>query len=232
MKSQRIMTTKELADYIKLNEKTVLKMAQEGKLPGVKIGSQWRFHIDSIDAYFQNDIIKSKDEELELIINSGVENIPISRLVSEDLISLELKAKNSQEVLLELAEIAYASGLTKAVKGLVFELEKREKMLSTAIGDGVAIPHPRHPSDTFFKKPNIIFARSPKGIAFSAPDKKPVILFFMTCAQNEFVHLRLLAKISRLLHEVNIKKAFFQAKTKEEIIQLFLKKERKDFLQK
>ncbi|PIQ90302.1 MAG: MerR family transcriptional regulator, partial [Candidatus Omnitrophica bacterium CG11_big_fil_rev_8_21_14_0_20_41_12] len=37
-----IMTTRELANYIKLNEKTIIRMAQNGKIPGVKVGSQWR----------------------------------------------------------------------------------------------------------------------------------------------------------------------------------------------
>ena len=99
-------------------------------------------------------------------------------------------------------------------------------MLSTAIGNGIAIPHPRHPSDEFFKKPNIVLVRSKKGIDFKAPDKKAVHLFFMTCAPNEFAHLRLLAKISKLLHGSGIVKKFLQADSKEGIIQILLEFDR------
>ena len=43
--------SKELAEYLKLNEKTIIKMAQNKDLSGVKVGNQWRFHRAAIDAY-------------------------------------------------------------------------------------------------------------------------------------------------------------------------------------
>lgn len=229
---ERIMTTKELADYIKLNEKTVIKMALNGKIPGVKIGAQWRFHLDSIDAYVQNDILKSKDEELDLIISKRINIIPLSRLINEELINLDFKGTTTNEVLAELVSIASNAQLTSSEKKLMGELKKREKLLSTAIGNGIALPHPRHPSSELFKKPNIIFLRSKKGVHFRAPDKNPVHLFLMTCAPNEFAHLRLLAKISKLVHVPGIEKKFLQADSKEEIVQILLKYEREKFLQK
>ncbi len=54
-----ILTTKELAAYLKLTEVTIYKYASEGKIPGFKIGSRWRFDKDKID-----DLLKS-DEKVE-----------------------------------------------------------------------------------------------------------------------------------------------------------------------
>ena len=127
MSKERIMTTKELADYIKLNEKTVIKMAQSGKIPGVKLGAQWRFHLDSIDAYIQNDIVKSKDNDLDLIIGTGINIIPLSRLIQEELINLDIKGTTPNEVLVELANIASTEGLTSSEKKLISELKKEKK---------------------------------------------------------------------------------------------------------
>jgi len=76
MINRHIMTTRELAEYIKMNEKTVLKMAQRGELPGVKIGNQWRFHIDSIDEYIQKGVPKLPDNDLDLIIRTAEHIIP------------------------------------------------------------------------------------------------------------------------------------------------------------
>ena len=59
MKNDYILTTKELADYLKLNEKTIIKMAQAGNIPGVKIGNQWRFHLSSINDYLMTGSVKS-----------------------------------------------------------------------------------------------------------------------------------------------------------------------------
>lgn len=55
-----ILTTKELAAYLKLTEVTIYKYANEGKIPGFKIGSRWRFDKDKID-----DLMKSDEEHDE-----------------------------------------------------------------------------------------------------------------------------------------------------------------------
>jgi len=51
----KILTTKELAEYLKLTEVTIYKYANEGKIPGFKIGSRWRFDKDKIDDLLNND---------------------------------------------------------------------------------------------------------------------------------------------------------------------------------
>jgi len=55
----KILTTKELAAYLKLTEVTIYKYANEGKIPGFKIGSRWRFDKDKID-----DLLKSDQVEM------------------------------------------------------------------------------------------------------------------------------------------------------------------------
>ena len=45
----KLLNTKELAEYLKLTEVTIYKYANEGKIPGIKIGSRWRFYKDKID---------------------------------------------------------------------------------------------------------------------------------------------------------------------------------------
>jgi excisionase family DNA binding protein len=54
----KLLTTKELAEYLKLTEITIYKYAKEGKIPGVKVGSRWRFDKDHID-----ELLRREDEE-------------------------------------------------------------------------------------------------------------------------------------------------------------------------
>jgi len=54
----KILTTKELAEYLKLTEVTIYKYANEGKIPGFKIGSRWRFDKEKID-----DLLKADETE-------------------------------------------------------------------------------------------------------------------------------------------------------------------------
>jgi excisionase family DNA binding protein len=49
-----IMTIKDLSHYLKINEKTIYKLAKQGKLPGVKIGGMWRFKKEAIDNWMMN----------------------------------------------------------------------------------------------------------------------------------------------------------------------------------
>ncbi|RKY42503.1 MAG: hypothetical protein DRP85_02495 [Candidatus Makaraimicrobium thalassicum] len=227
MDSTRVMTTKELSKYIKLNEKTVLKKAQNKELPGVKIGSQWRFPIEAVDQYLQRDIVTdtSKDE-LDFIIGTSGHIIPLSRLVDKALVKLDMKAGDKEEALRELAEIADKAGIVSDKKKLFDQLKERENMLSTAVGKGIAIPHPRDPGPDLFTRPNIVIARSSKGINFSAPDREKVHLFFMTCAPSVFVHLRLLAKIAKVLQTGDIIDKFMNASDNDEIIRILLELER------
>ncbi len=226
MSKDKIMTTRELAEYIKLNEKTVIKMAQNGRIPGVKVGNQWRFHLASIDNYLQGQIVKSPNEDLDLVIQTENDIIPLSRLINIDLIDLKLDVKSSDEALLSLVKIAKDNNITEDDNLLLAELKDREKMMSTGIGNSIAIPHPRNPSEKLFNKPNIILARTIKPIDFNAPDGKPVSIFFMICAPNEFVHLRILAKIAKFLNEQATVNKLLNAKEGSQVVQVLLEFER------
>jgi len=52
--NNEIMTIKDLSSYLKINEKTIYKLAKQGKLPGVKIGGMWRFKKEAIDNWMMN----------------------------------------------------------------------------------------------------------------------------------------------------------------------------------
>ncbi|MCF7870599.1 MAG: PTS sugar transporter subunit IIA [Candidatus Omnitrophica bacterium] len=227
MNKNQVLTTKELAEYIKLNEKTIIKMAQTGEIPGVKVGSQWRFHIDAIDSYLQNKIVKSPEEKLNSIIENKSSIIPLSRLVENKLIELDLGAKKPKEVLSKLTDMADSVNLTPAPKILYQELLEREKMLSTAVGQKVAIPHPRYPSNELFRENKIVIAISKEGIDYDAPDKDKVHLFFMICALSEAIHIRLLAVISKLIRVPETIDKFIKAESKNKIMRLLLEFERR-----
>lgn len=222
MVENRIMTTKEVANYIRVNEKTVLKLVQYGELPGVKVGSQWRYHLVAIDKYLQKQLVESSDDDLDLIIKTKEHPIPLSRLADERLIDLNLLASSKKNILSQLARIAYAARITPSYEGLFIALEEREKMLSTAVGQGVALPHPRWPHHLLFKEPRIIIGKVNYGIDFDAPDKQKVYLFFMLCAPSEYIHVRLLAKISKLLHIPNVVEQLKNAKKARDIIQILM----------
>ena len=58
----KILTARELADYLQLTEVTICKYANEGKIPGNKIGSRWRFEKEKIDAFLKTEQSRSVQE--------------------------------------------------------------------------------------------------------------------------------------------------------------------------
>ena len=100
MKDDNVLTTKELAEYLKLNEKTIIKMAQSGELPGFKIGSQWRFYLSIINEYLHDKALKSSSSlNLGKFVEATREIFPLSRLTDVSCINLDLKSDRKDGIL-------------------------------------------------------------------------------------------------------------------------------------
>jgi PTS system nitrogen regulatory IIA component len=98
-------------------------------------------------------------------------------------------------------------------------LLEREKLGSTGIGDGIAIPHGKMSG---LNDLMISFGRSKDGIDFNAMDGKPVHLFFLLMAPENSAgqHLKILAKLSRMLKDTNFRKKLMSAKSKDELYKI------------
>ena len=177
------------------------------------------------DEYLQNKITQGTVYGLGKFFKT-TDILPLSRLVDQSSIILNMKLTEQGAVLHELAQAAHETGAASSVDRLVLQLQKRENLLTTAIGHGVAIPHPRNPSDEIFKKPYVVIARSKKGVDFAAPDGMKVHLFFLTCAPDVILHLKLLSKVASLLNVKDAYKKFMKATTKAEMLKVIMKTER------
>lgn len=134
----------------------------------------------------------------------------------KDSIILNLNAREKREILEEMVE-----DLSEKVVGLNNEellelLLEREKLGSTGIGYGVAIPHAKMKG---IKNILVSFARSTRGIDFQSTDEKPVHLFFLIVAPENATssHLKILSEISRILRESDFRKKLLKARDVDEI---------------
>lgn len=123
----------------------------------------------------------------------------IEDLLSIDAILYDVKVSGKKQILQELA--SKASGLTGIEERLIFEtLLERERLGTTGIGQGIAIPHGKMPDLT---RPYGVFARLGEPIDFDAVDNEPVDLVFLLLAPEaaSAEHLKALARVSRLLRD-------------------------------
>ena len=136
----------------------------------------------------------------------------IEDILSEDLVLADLGAHSKPEVLVELADALTTRhqelNLDKA--RLVGALEDRERLNSTALGDGVAIPHGKLPG---LRRVLAAFGRSRAGVDFQSLDGKPTHLFFLLVAPEDSAgaHLKALARISRLLKDPGFRTRLLEA---------------------
>jgi len=128
--------------------------------------------------------------------------MPLTDLVAPNAIIPALKANGKKQAIQELA--AKAAKLSGQNERVVFEtLMQREKLGSTGVGNGIAIPHGKLPK---IEKLFGLFARLDRGIDFEALDGQPVDLIFLLLAPEGAGadHLKALARVARLLRDADV----------------------------
>ena len=146
--------------------------------------------------------------------------------LKEEWILPELQASDKRSVLEELSRVLVKPCQLSSSDDLLKVLLDREKLGSTGIGEGIAIPHGRLKN---LKKFYLAFGRSSKGVNFDSIDQTPSQLFFLVMApENSAVeNLKLLGRIVTLLKDPSFKKRLMEAKTQKELFQVISEEDEK-----
>lgn len=143
----------------------------------------------------------------------------ITDYMSEELICLDLKSGNKTDVLKELNTLLNKSGKINNEEKCLETLNNREKLGSTGIGKGVAIPHAK---TEYADDLTIAFGVSKNGVNFNAVDDEKVQIFFVFASplKNSKTYLKILARISRLIRNEGFRKKLINANESVEILQI------------
>lgn len=198
-----ILTIEEVAKYLRVSERTVYDWAQKGEVPSGKIGTVWRFKKSEIEKWV-NDRLSSSSKPA---VSS--DKIQIKNILSPDRIVF-LNHSTKHDALVELANNLGTAPQVKFSDELCTEILKREELMSTAIGRGIAIPHVRLSSVTDLvmsvgiSKVNII--------DFQTIDDEPVrLLFMIAAAYNQHAYyLQTLSFFSSKLKNLDLRKTLLE----------------------
>jgi PTS system nitrogen regulatory IIA component len=151
----------------------------------------------------------------------GSKEMRLSEILGEDNVISDLKARDKRTVLEELAQTIVDQEPDLDKSSLVKVLLDRERLGSTGIGDGVAIPHGKYNG---LSQPMVSFGRSRKGLDFESMDGQPAFLFFLLVApeNSTSIHLKALARIAKILKSSSFRKALMEVPTKEELYQTII----------
>ena len=140
----------------------------------------------------------------------------LADILRESSVIADIKGVTKREILFEMVETLKKAKLIDDIDSVVEIIMEREKLGSTGIGDGVAIPHGK------MKKLNTILCvagRSKEGVNFDAVDRQPVHIFFLVLAPEDSasMHLKVLSRISKVLRDQSFRKKILKLADAHEI---------------
>jgi PTS system nitrogen regulatory IIA component len=213
-----ILTIEEVARYLRVSERTVYDWAQKGEVPAGKIGTVWRFKKTEIENWV-NDRLSANN------LNPQFNTIHIATVISPDrIVFLNHSAK--KDALLALTDNLAAAPQVKNRQELAQEILKREELMSTAMGRGIAIPHVRLSSVTDLVVS--VGISQTDIIDFQTLDDEPVRLIFMIAAayNQHAYYLQTLSFFSARLKNQELRNALLAAKNSEEVYALLAGEQR------
>lgn len=217
-----VLTIREVAKYLKMNERSIYKLAHQGLIPTVKIASQWRFRKDLIDAWLESQMAAAATNSL---FDRNSEEVFIHSLLNAEGINTNLAGQRKDEVLEELADMMVRAHSIKDRDRFLREVVNREKLCTTAIQKGVAVPHPRRNGNQFVKSAGLVYGCSKKGVDFDSLDGAPTHLFFMLCAPKDNLHLKIMGKVNKLLGDADVREELIAATSAREVINIMKREE-------
>lgn len=213
------MDLHELASLLGRDARELNKLANRGHLPGRKVGGEWRFASAEIHRWVENSMPRLSDRELRGLDPACPEAgyTPfLSNLLPLECVDLNLQARTRHSVLRELVRLADKSHRIWDTAAILDAVEARENAHSTARPEGFAIPHPRRRLPNTLGESVVAFARTSTGIPFGAERGVVTDVFFLVCCHEDGMHLRVLARLARLLRHDGLLDDLRAAETAQE----------------
>jgi PTS system nitrogen regulatory IIA component len=195
-----------LAVYLHLTPQQVTRLADRGKLPARKVSGRWRFAPAEIHHWLERRIGLSDEEELvdveDVLKHSAGAEQPretrIAKLLPLEAIAIPLVARTRNSVITRMVQLAAGTNWLWDPPKMVEAVRAREDMQPTALESGVALLHPRRPMPRILSQPFLALGRTNTGIPFGGAAPATDI-FFLVCSVEDRGHLRVLARLSRVL---------------------------------
>jgi PTS system nitrogen regulatory IIA component len=219
---KKIMTLAEMADYLKVAKRSLLKMAERGDIPATKVASQWRFMRSVVDDWLITKMKTLPDRELEKLIDSEKLPVPLSALLRPELVRLDIEDVGVQNILEMLTDLLVRQDLLDDSGEFLDKLLEREEMVSTAIFPGIAIPHARKPEECPVSEPRIVVGVSREGADFNSLDGQPTYLFCLICANQVLLHLRIIAELALVFRQPNLIDKLRTAAEPDQVLEILL----------
>ncbi|MBK7498877.1 MAG: PTS sugar transporter subunit IIA [Ignavibacteriales bacterium] len=147
----------------------------------------------------------------------------VSELLKPEFVIPELKGETKEDIINELIDLFKNDPRIEDIEKVRSSVLDREKVMSTGVGKGFAIPHGK---TNAVKEIVGAFGKIKEGIDYDALDGNPVHLVFLLVGKDNLIstHIKLLSRISRLMNKDDFRHRLTEANSSDEIVKLLLKK--------
>lgn len=199
---------KDVAELLNVSKTTIRRWLADGKIPAYRINNQYRFNRNEIEDWVMchrvdtttqepsTEEVHEEDEMDPVLASGGTKQFSLYRAINKGGVLYQVPGTSKEQVIRSAMAIT-AHSLNLDGEVLTDLLLDREKLMPTALGSGIGVPHTR---DFLLngQQDAVIIAFPEKPINYGALDGKPVHTLFFLFACDDKRHLHLLAKIAHL----------------------------------
>lgn len=212
------ISVREASDVLQVSEKTVYRWIRQGVVPAYRYQGQYRLDRGELEAWAQHKRIGRQSSRAA---PGAEEQIQLLQAVQVGGIHYKLEGDAPAEIFRQVVEyFPFSPSLSPDLRETLHKtLCEREELVTTGIGHGIALPHPRHPSDWGLGEPavGVFFLERP--VDFLAMDGVPVqVLFVVLCATVKG-HLKMLSQVSHLINRAEFRELLAQQPPRSELLQ-------------
>lgn len=229
----RTLSPDELAVYLHVSKRDVEQWVRSGDIPHENRGGRVVFQRAEVDAWASQRIMALPGRSLVEYhkgSTAGMRGVvdqealmPV--LIQPEYIRTQLEAKTRPSVIDEMVEVAALTERVNDVQELFESVSAREDLCPTALPGGLALLHCRNHDEYRFEGSFLVLGRTVQAIPFGAPDGRATRFFFLMCAQEEQLHLHMLARLCLMAQNTNMVERLWECTTAEEMYHAIIESE-------
>ena len=211
------LTVRDVANLLSVTEKTIYRWLKQGFLPAYRVNNHYRFNRAELLEWATSNQINVSVDVFQEPSNLQVPLYALSEGLSLGGIYYRVDGNNKESA---LSNVVGLMKLPPEVdrEFLLQVLLAREALASTAIGDGIAIPHVRNPIVLHVTEPIVCLSFLEKPVDFNSLDGKLVYCLFTLVSPTVKAHLHLLSRLAYVLRDKNLRHVLERQGGREEIL--------------
>ena len=214
------LSVRDLTKLLDVNEATITRWIKQRALPAQMVGGQYRINRAELLEWATANSVRVS---LELFDNleADADVVPgLAEALEAGGIHYQLPDTTKDRALRALVGVLpLPDGVDRELLLRLFQA--REASASTAIGNGIAIPHVRNPIVLQVSRPSVTLAFLSRAVDFGALDGKPVEILFSIISPTNRAHLQLISRLSFALHDAQLRETVVRQAPRDEILKEF-----------